>query len=77
MMLKFIVVFALFGSAYSYEGLALGGYGASNYIELVQADKTCMGEDIIPSIPAVLPAANPTWIAEYVDGSIYLCGGQV
>ena len=76
-MLKFAFVFAVFGSAYAYEGLALGGYGATNYIELVTKDKTCMGEDVVPAIPSVIPAANPSWVAEYVDGSIYLCGGQV
>ena len=77
MMLKFVFVFAIFGSAYGFEGLALGGYGATNYIELVTSTKTCMGENIIPAIPSVIPAANPSWVSEYVDGSIYLCGGQV
>merc|ERR1712226_876654 len=76
MILTLGFTFALFGSAFSYEGLILGGYGATNFIQLVGTDHVCMGEDITPPIPQVLPAANPTWVAEYVDGTIYLCGGQ-
>jgi len=76
MILTLGFAFALFGSAFSYEGLILGGYGATNFIQLVGTDHVCMGEDITPPIPQVLPAANPTWVAEYVDGTIYLCGGQ-
>ena len=77
MILTLGLAFALFGSALSYEGLILGGYGATNFIQLVGTDHVCMGEDITPPIPQVLPAANPTWVAEYVDNTIYLCGGQV
>jgi len=76
MILNFALVFAVFGSAYSFEGLALGGYGATNFFELITADKICRDDQISPPVPSVLPAANPTWVSEYVDGTIYLCGGQ-
>ena len=57
-------------------GLAIGGYGASNTIELVTPDGTCSGEDIDPPFP-VSPSGSSAWVAEYVDNAIYLCGGQV
>ena len=72
------LAFTIFGSAYSqYEGMTLGGYGATNFIELVESDNLCGDKDIQPNPPGVIPAANPTWVAEYVDNAIYLCGGQV
>ena len=77
MIVTLSLVFAIDGSAYAYHGLAIGGYGATNQMELVTNDKICPGKNVIPSIPAVIPAANPTWVSEYVDESIYLCGGQV
>ena len=57
-------------------GLAIGGYGASNTIELVTADGTCSGNKIDPPFP-VSPSGSSAWIAEYVDNAIYICGGQV
>ena len=77
MIVTIILAFAIFGSSYGYEGLALGGLGASNNIELVTKDKICAAAKVIPAIPSYTPAANPTWVAEYVDETIYLCGGQV
>ena len=56
--------------------LAIGGYGASNTIELVTANQTCVGKHIDPPFP-VSPSGSSAWIAEYVDGAIYICGGQV
>jgi len=56
-------------------GLAIGGYGASNTIELVTPNKTCSGKYIDPPFP-VSPSGSSAWIAEYVDNAIYLCGGQ-
>merc|ERR1712226_649195 len=56
-------------------GLAIGGYGASNTIELVTPDGTCYGSDIDPPFP-VSPSGSSAWIAEYVDNAIYICGGQ-
>jgi len=56
-------------------GLAIGGYGAVNTIELVTATETCRGKYIDPPFE-VSPAGNSAWIAEYVDNAIYLCGGQ-
>jgi len=56
-------------------GLAIGGYGASNTIELVTSDKTCSGTEIDPPFP-VSPSGSSAWIAEYVDNAIYICGGQ-
>ena len=77
MILALGLAFSLLGSVYSYEGMVLGGYGSTNFIQFVGTDHICMGEDLDPEIPQVLPAANPTWTAEYVDDTIYLCGGQV
>ena len=77
MILALGLAFSLLGSAYSYEGLLLGGYGATNFIQFVGTDHICMGENVSPDIPQVLPAANPTWTAEYVDDTVFLCGGQV
>ena len=78
MMLKFALIFAVFGSAYcQYEGIALGGYGATNFFELTTATAICKDDDITPPMPGTLPASNPTWVSEWVDDSIYLCGGQV
>lgn len=57
-------------------GLAIGGYGASNTIELVTASGTCSGQKIDPPFP-VSPSGSSAWIAEYVDNAIYICGGQV
>ena len=72
-----LLLFAVFGYTYGgYVGLALGGYGASNFIELVTNNSICKAQDVSPPLP-VIPAANPTWVAEYVDEQIYLCGGQV
>jgi len=56
-------------------GLAIGGYGASNTIELVTANETCSGKKIHPPFP-VSPSGSSAWIAEYVDNAIYICGGQ-
>jgi len=56
-------------------GLAIGGYGASNTIELVTSDATCSGKAIDPPFP-VSPSGSSAWIAEYVDNAIYICGGQ-
>merc|ERR1712241_1104503 len=56
-------------------GLAIGGYGASNTIELVTPEGTCYGSDIDPPFP-VSPSGSSAWIAEYVDNAIYICGGQ-
>merc|ERR1712165_555563 len=56
-------------------GLAIGGYGASNTIELVTPEGTCYGSDIDPPFP-VSPSGSSAWIAEYVDNAIFLCGGQ-
>lgn len=56
-------------------GLAIGGYGAVNTVELVTADQTCRGSRIDPPFQ-VSPSGNSAWIAEYVDNAIYLCGGQ-
>ena len=78
-MLGLIVVVAALGQAAKAEhgvGLAIGGYGASNTIELVTADKTCAGTEIDPPFP-VSPSGSSAWIAEYVDNAIYICGGQV
>ena len=77
MIVPITLLFALFGSTFGYEGLALGGYGATNFIELIEGGKICGGDDVTPSLPSVIPAANPTWVAEFVDNAIYLCGGQV
>jgi len=76
MILALGLALSLLGSAYSYEGLLLGGYGATNFIQFVGTDHICMGENVSPDIPQVLPAANPTWTAEYVDDTVFLCGGQ-
>jgi len=76
-MLKFAFIFAVFGSAYcQFEGIALGGYGATNFFELTTQDRICKDDDITPPMPGTLPASNPTWVSEWVDDSIYLCGGQ-
>lgn len=56
-------------------GLAIGGYGSSNSIELILKDRVCRGASIKPSL-SVPPNASPTWVAEYVDQKVYLCGGQ-
>ena len=72
-----LALLAVFRTTYGYEGLALGGYGATNYIELVTKDNICVAENVIPALPTVIPAANPTWVSEYVEDTIYLCGGQV
>ena len=56
-------------------GLVLGGYGASNAVELVTKDGTCSGFDINPPFP-VSPGGSSAWVSEYVNGKIYLCGGQ-
>ena len=77
MIVPITLLFAFFGSTFGYEGLALGGYGATNFIELIEGGKICGGDDVTPSLPSVIPAANPTWVAEFVDNAIYLCGGQV
>ena len=77
MIVPITLLFALFGCTFGYEGLALGGYGATNFIELIEGGKICGGDDVTPSLPSVIPAANPTWVAEFVDNAIYLCGGQV
>jgi len=76
MIVPITLLFAFFGSTFGYEGLALGGYGATNFIELIEGGKICGGDDVTPSLPSVIPAANPTWVAEFVDNAIYLCGGQ-
>ena len=77
MTLTIALAFTLLGTVYSYEGIALGGYGATNFIELIEKDGICGGENVTPVIPNIIPGANPTWVAEYVDDAIYLCGGQV
>ena len=75
--LIFCIVFGYANSTNpSYHALILGGYGATNFIELVTKDGICKAADVDPPLP-VIPASNPTWVAEYVDGKIYLCGGQV
>merc|ERR1739849_71539 len=70
------LLFVLFGSTFGYDGIALGGYGATNHIELIESGKICGGGHGTTPLPSVIPAANPTWVAEYVDNAVYLCGGQ-
>jgi len=78
MVIKTLLVACLGALAHGEQhgvGLAIGGYGASNTIELVTATGTCSGQKIDPPFP-VSPSGSSAWIAEYVDNAIYICGGQ-
>jgi len=55
--------------------MVIGGYGASNSVELVTKDGVCKGEDINPPVQFT-PGSSSTWVSEYVDGYVLLCGGQ-
>lgn len=75
MSLILLAFLPILASARDNVGLIIGGYGASNTIELVTKDDRCTGNNIKPPFP-VAPGASSAWVAEYIDGFIYLCGGQ-
>ena len=76
----FLIFGIIFGYANAanpnYVGLVLGGTGGSNSIELVTKDSICKAQDVTPPLP-LMPTPDPTMVAEYVDGKIYLCGAKV
>lgn len=57
-------------------GVVIGGIGGGNSIEIIGDGFQCDGSQSNPPIP-LGPSGNLIgWLAEYHDGTIYLCGGQ-
>lgn len=55
-------------------GLVIGGFGATDTVQVVTKDAVCLGSQSNPVI-AKAPDGRFGWVAQYVDGQIVLCGG--
>jgi len=56
--------------------LVIGGYGGGNTVEILTTDKICNGQNSVPKVPLAPSGQLVGWRSEYVDGLLYLCGGQ-
>ena len=54
--------------------LVIGGFGASDSVQVVTKDGTCNGDSSTPSIPKA-PDGRFGWTAQYVEGKVIVCGG--
>ena len=57
-------------------GVVIGGYGGGNSLEIVTGSNVCMQMDSNPTLPNAPAGQLVGWVAEYIDGLVYLCGGQ-
>lgn len=57
-------------------GIVIGGSGGGVTMEAVTATGTCQGANAIPALPTAPSGSIVGWSMEYVDGSLWLCGGS-
>lgn len=70
----FFVASCLLTLANSEVALVIGGFGASDSVQVITKDSTCLGNDANPRIPKA-PDGRVGWVAQYVDGKVVVCGG--
>jgi len=68
------VVSCVLTVAYSEVALVIGGFGASDSVQVITKDSTCLGLSANPVIPKA-PDGRVGWVGQYVDGKIVVCGG--
>lgn len=54
--------------------LVIGGFGASDSVQVITKDATCLGLSAKPVIPKA-PDGRVGWVGQYVDGKVVVCGG--
>lgn len=55
-------------------GMAIGGFGESDSVAIIESDRVCLGYDTLPPVPKA-PIGRFAWVAQYVDDAVFLCGG--
>jgi len=68
------VVSCVLTVANSEVALVIGGFGASDSVQVITKDATCLGLSSNPVIPKA-PDGRVGWVGQYVDGKIVVCGG--
>jgi len=68
------VVSCVLTVANSEVALVIGGFGASDSVQVITKDGTCLGLDSNPVIPKA-PDGRVGWEGQYVDGKVVVCGG--
>ena len=56
------------------SALVIGGFGASDSVQVVTDNDVCLGGNAVPMIPKA-PDGRVGWTAQYVDGKVVVCGG--
>merc|ERR1711953_1007399 len=56
------------------SALVIGGFGASDSVQVVTDNDVCLGGNAVPLIPKA-PDGRVGWTAQYVDGKVVVCGG--
>ena len=74
MELTLLLLFTLFGSIQSYDGLALRSDTGIGWSQFIEGNEICGGWDIVPDIEQYVPLGD---VAEYVDDTVYICGPRV
>merc|ERR1712018_537664 len=54
--------------------LVIGGFGASDSVQVITKDDVCLGEKAEPTIPRA-PDGRVGWTAQYIEGKVIVCGG--
>merc|ERR1712051_1034325 len=72
--LLFFAASCLLTLANSEVALVIGGFGASDSVQVITKDSTCLGNDANPRIPKA-PDGRVGWVGQYVDGKVVVCGG--
>lgn len=68
------VVSCVLTVANSEVALVIGGFGASDSVQVITKDATCLGLTAHPVIPKA-PDGRVGWVGQYVDGKVVVCGG--
>lgn len=56
------------------SALVIGGFGASDSVQVVSENDVCLGGNAVPMIPKA-PDGRVGWTAQYVDDKVVVCGG--
>jgi hypothetical protein len=74
MMVKAFLFALVVYEANAKAGMIIGGFGASDSIEVVTATGVCQSSEAKPVLPRA-PIGRFGWTAQYVEDQIVLCGG--
>ena len=71
---KFVILLLAIANTNAEVALVIGGFGASDSVQVITKDDVCLGSQASPTLPRA-PDGRVGWTAQYIDGSLVVCGG--